>query len=208
LLSVLANPINFIILLAWVVFLLFWGISAIITKPTKGNRNWAAVILMVVAAVSLYLLLRHASIPKNINSLLWQRKLPLSIVAVAFVLVGLFILIWARSVLGVNWNANVETKEWQALVQKGPYAKVRHPMYTGLVTMVLGSAIAYGRMLGVIIFVVFIAGFCLKALQEESILIKRYAALIKNTKPRQKHSYRTLSSPIDGDPIGERTTSR
>jgi protein-S-isoprenylcysteine O-methyltransferase Ste14 len=186
LLSVLANPINFIILLAWVAFLLFWGISAITTKPTKGNRNWAAVILMVIATVGLYLLLRHASIPKNINNLLWERKLPLSIVAVAIVLVGLFILIWARSALGVNWNANAETKEWQALVQKGPYAKVRHPMYTGLVTMVLGSAIEYGRMLGVVILVVFIAGFCLKALQEESILTKRYGNAYQEYKAKTK----------------------
>ena len=185
-LSVLANPINIIILLAWVVFLLYWGISAIITKPTKGNRNWAAVILMVIAAVGLYLLLRHVSIPKNINNPLWQRKLPLSIVAVALVLMGLFILIWARSSLGTNWNANFETKEWQVLVQKGPYAKVRHPMYSGLVTMVLGSAIAYGRMLGVVILAVFIAGFCIKALQEESILIKRYGSAYEEYKSKTK----------------------
>jgi protein-S-isoprenylcysteine O-methyltransferase Ste14 len=141
---------------------------------------------MVIAAVGLFLLLRHTSIPKNINNLLWQRKLPLSILAVALVLIGLFILIWARSTLGVNWNANVETKEWQALVQKGPYAKVRHPMYTGLVTMVLGSALSYGRMLGVVILVIFIVGFWLKALQEESILTKRYGDAYKEYKAKTK----------------------
>ena len=184
--SILANPINLIILLSWVAFLLYWGISAIINKPTNGKRNWAAVILMVIAAVGLFLLLRHTPIPKNINNLLWQRKLPLSILAVALVLIGLFILIWARSTLGANWNANVETKEWQALVQKGPYAKVRHPMYTGLVTMVLGSALSYGRMLGVVILVIFIVGFCLKALQEESILTKRYGNAYKEYRAKTK----------------------
>jgi protein-S-isoprenylcysteine O-methyltransferase Ste14 len=184
--SILANPINYIILLLWVAFLLFWGISAIITKPANGKRNWAAVILMVIAAVGLFLLLRHTSIPKNINNLLWQRKLPLSILAIALVLIGLFILIWARSTLGANWNANVETKEWQALVQKGPYAKVRHPMYTGLVTMVFGSALSYGRLLGIVILAIFIVGFCLKAFQEESILTKRYGNAYKEYKAKTK----------------------
>jgi protein-S-isoprenylcysteine O-methyltransferase Ste14 len=184
--SILANPINLIILLSWVVFLFYWGITAIITKPTSGKRNWGAIILMVIAAVGLFLLLRHTSIPKNINNPLWQRKLPLSILAVALVLIGLFILIWARSTLGENWNANVETKEWQALVQKGPYAKVRHPMYTGLMTMVLGSALSYGRLLGVVILVIFIVGFYLKALQEESILTKRYGSAYKEYKAKTK----------------------
>ncbi len=173
-------------MLAWVAFLLYWGISAIGTQPTKGNRNWAAVILMVIAAVGLFLLLRFALIPKDINYLLWQRRLSLSIIALAIVLIGLFVLIWSRRILGSNWNANVETKEWQALVQKGPYAKVRHPMYSGFLTMVLGSALAYGRLLGVAICVAFIVGFYLKALQEEAILTKRYGSAYQEYKAKTK----------------------
>jgi protein-S-isoprenylcysteine O-methyltransferase Ste14 len=99
---------------------------------------------------------------------------------------GLFVLIWARSSIGTNWNANFETKEWQVLVQKGPYSKVRHPMYSGLVTMVLGSAIAYGRILGVAILAVFIAGFCIKALREEYILTKRYGSVYEEYKSKTK----------------------
>jgi protein-S-isoprenylcysteine O-methyltransferase Ste14 len=173
-------------MLAWAAFLLYWGISAIGTKPTKGNRNWTAVILMAFTAAGLFLLLRFELIPKDMNYLLWQRRLPLSILALAIVLMGLFVLIWARRTLGSNWNANVETKEWQALVQKGPYAKVRHPMYTGFLLMVLGSALAYGRLLGAAISVAFIAGFCLKALQEESTLTKRYGNSYQEYKAKTK----------------------
>ena len=127
-----------------------------------------------------------ALIPKNINHLLWQRGLLLSSLALAIVLTGLFILIWARRTLGLNWNANVDTKEWQALVQKGPYAKIRHPMYSGFLIMVLGSALAYGRLLSVAISVAFIAGFCLKALQEESILTKRHGSAYQEYKAKTK----------------------
>jgi len=95
-------------------------------------------------------------------------------------------LIWARRTIGSNWNANVDTKEWQALVQKGPYAKVRHPMYSGFLIMILGSALAYGRLLGVAISIAFIAGFCLKALQEESILTNRYGSEYQKYKAKTK----------------------
>jgi protein-S-isoprenylcysteine O-methyltransferase Ste14 len=43
-------------------------------------------------------------------------------------------------------------------------------MYTGFMAMVLGSAIAYGHLLGVWILAAFIVGFCVKAMREESIL--------------------------------------
>ena len=184
--SILANPIDSFIVLAWAAFLLYWGISAIRIQPTKGNRNWAALILMAFAAVGLFQLLRLELIPKDMNYRLWQRRLLLSIIALVIVLIGLFVLIWARRILGSNWNANVETKGWQALVQKGPYSKVRHPMYSGFLTMVLGSALAYGRLLGVAISIAFIAGFCFKALLEESILTKRYGSAYQEYKAKTK----------------------
>jgi protein-S-isoprenylcysteine O-methyltransferase Ste14 len=59
-------------------------------------------------------------------------------------------------------------------------------MYTGLVTMVLGSALSYGRILGFVILAIFIVGFCLKALQEESILTKRYGSAYKEYKTKTK----------------------
>ena len=83
--SIFANPINSIIALAWVAFVLYWGISAIGTKPANGNKNWIAAILMAISAVGLFLLLRFALIPKNINYLLWQRGLLLSSLALTIV---------------------------------------------------------------------------------------------------------------------------
>lgn len=52
----------------------------------------------------------------------------------------------------------------------GPYRHIRHPMYTGFLMMVLGSAIAYGHLLGVLILAVFMVGFCVKAMREEFML--------------------------------------
>jgi len=141
---------------------------------------------MSIAAVGLFLLLQSAFIQRNSNDRLWQRSLPLSIIALAIVLTGLFVLIWARRTLGSNWNPKVETKEWQALVQTGPYARVRHPIYTGFLTMVLGSALAYGRILGVAVLFAFVAGFCFKALREESVLTKVYGSAYQEYQAKTK----------------------
>ncbi len=57
---------------------------------------------------------------------------------------GLAFAIWARAALGANWSLTVTLKHGHELVRTGPYGIVRHPIYTGLLVMFLGTAIAYG----------------------------------------------------------------
>jgi protein-S-isoprenylcysteine O-methyltransferase Ste14 len=167
---ILNNAIEATIAFAWVTFLLYWGVSAIRTKSTTKSRNLAVTIVMVFALVGLFLLLRYVVTIGDFNLELWHRTLPLAILSVSIVLLGLYVLIWALRTLGSNWNPTAHGTEDQELVQVGPYRHIRHPMYTGLLAMVLGSAIAYGHLLGVLILAVFIAGLCVKAKQEELIL--------------------------------------
>jgi protein-S-isoprenylcysteine O-methyltransferase Ste14 len=164
--SILTNPIDAIIGLAWVTFLLYWGVSAV----RKRSSNWLVTTLMAFALVGLFLLLRYASTLRSGNIVLWHRTLPFAVLSVGIVLVGLFVLIWARRALGSSWSATPGNGENQQIVQSGPYKRIRHPMYTGFLTMVLGSAMAYGHLFGVLILAVFILGFCAKAMLEESIL--------------------------------------
>jgi protein-S-isoprenylcysteine O-methyltransferase Ste14 len=166
----IGDPIAVIVALAWVTFLLYWGVSAIRTRSTTKNKNVAAIVLMAFALIGLFLLLRYVVTIGDFNLELWHRTLSLAILSVGIVLLGLFVLIWARRTLGSNWNATAHGTENQGLVQIGPYKHIRHPMYTGFLTMVLGSAIAYGHLLGVLILAMFIAGFCVKAMREEFML--------------------------------------
>ena len=57
---------------------------------------------------------------------------------------GVAFSIWARFTLGRNWSAAVTLKQDHTLVCKGPYAIVRHPIYSGLLLAALGTAIAFG----------------------------------------------------------------
>jgi protein-S-isoprenylcysteine O-methyltransferase Ste14 len=173
------DPIEATITFAWVTFLLYWGVSAIRTKSTTKNRNLVVVVLMAFALVGLFLLLRYVVTIGDFNLELWHRTLPFAILSVGIVLLGLFVLIWARRALGSSWNAIAESTENQHIVQAGPYRHIRHPMYTGFLAMVLGSAMAYGHLLGVLILAVFIAGFWVKANQEELILKRTIGPIYK-----------------------------
>ena len=58
---------------------------------------------------------------------------------------GVAFAIWARFTLGRNWSGTVTIKEDHELIQHGPYRIVRHPIYTGILLAMLGTAIGYGR---------------------------------------------------------------
>jgi protein-S-isoprenylcysteine O-methyltransferase Ste14 len=63
---------------------------------------------------------------------------------------GLLFSVWARRHLGDNWSQAVTVKKGHELITSGPYALVRHPIYTGLLLAFLGSAVARGEWRGLV----------------------------------------------------------
>ncbi|HEY6325210.1 MAG TPA: isoprenylcysteine carboxylmethyltransferase family protein [Candidatus Cybelea sp.] len=66
----------------------------------------------------------------------------LGIAGVILCALGVAIAIWARVYLGRNWGPPMSRKEAPELVTSGPYAYVRHPIYTGILLAMIGSALA------------------------------------------------------------------
>ena len=169
-----------VIAFAWVGFVLYWIISA------PGKRNVMLGVTLFVAVACLVTLLGSGAVPDDKNPVLWKDSLPIALCADAVVLVGLAILIWARRTLGSNWSANVRKSGETELVQRGPYARVRHPIYAGFLVMALGTAAAYGHLIGVCILVLCFAGLCLKARKEESILNEKFPRAFAEYKARTR----------------------
>ena len=184
--TVLTKPTNLFLALAWTAYLLFWVISAARSKRTERVRNCALTFLMVAAVVTLFLLLRPEMVPDGINSVLWRSTLPVGICADVVVLIGLLVLIWARRTLGANWSANTGFARDHELVKGGPYEYVRHPIYSGFLTMVVGTTIAYGHLFGTIILAVCTVGLYLKALREEAVLTEKFSDAYLKYKARTK----------------------
>jgi len=87
---------------------------------------------------------------------------------------GCAITIWARACLGQYWSGRVTLKEDHRLIQSGPYAWIRHPLYTGILTAMVGTALVGGEWRCLLGFAVAVAGFSFKARREEALLTTEF----------------------------------
>ena len=129
----------------WSAWLIYWGISARGAKRNEGVESRAS-------------RLSH-SLPPLIGALVMAVTQPragffaprlwpfgTATYASSFVMValGLAFTVWARVHLGTNWSAHVARKLDPELVRSGPYAWVRHPIYSGLLLAFLGLVVGRG----------------------------------------------------------------
>lgn len=68
--------------------------------------------------------------------------------------------------------ATVEVAPDQRVISTGPYAIVRHPMYSGALVMLVGTPLALGSWWGLLMFVLMIFAITWRALDEERFLRK------------------------------------
>jgi protein-S-isoprenylcysteine O-methyltransferase Ste14 len=88
----------------------------------------------------------------------------------ASMLIGLSLTWWARIYLGRIWSGVVTRKEDHKLIDTGPYAFIRHPIYTGLVIALFATAAVEATVPALLGSVVMTFGFWLKARAEEQFL--------------------------------------
>ena len=161
----------------WGAWLLYWWFSSRDVKATRRRESAASRLMhlgpMVVAATILFA-------PALGVPLLDARFLPHTPwafrVGTAVTVGGLAFTIWARRHLGRNWSAIVTLKQGHELVTSGPYALVRHPIYTGLLLGLLGSAIARGRWSGLLAAALFFLAALRKYRLEERWMREHFGA--------------------------------
>jgi len=157
----------------WAIFLLFWIVSAFFVKPTFERATSSTAILVRIAlSIGIFLLLRRRGSALHLSAL---PPTPLrSAVADVLCVLGLLLALWARVTLGGNWSASVTFKKGHELIRTGPYALVRHPIYTAVLLMIIGTVIFIGRIEGIILVAVAIAGFWIKLRAEERLMTTHF----------------------------------
>ncbi len=152
----------------WIFFFLYWQIKAANTKTTQRLEPAASRILRVFIFLIAIVLLSTTRIPLPWLYLqLWPVGFWPFWLGAAVTIAGLLFAVWARAHLGRNWSRSVTIKQGHELITTGPYAVVRHPIYTGVLTGLLGTAIALSQVRGFIAFVLFFLAFWTKLRMEE-----------------------------------------
>jgi protein-S-isoprenylcysteine O-methyltransferase Ste14 len=131
------DVVAIIILVAWIVFWIYWLASAANVKT--GRTRWGQFAGFRVAALLIVLLLVRAKVLKGhaVTTDDWLEGIGLAIFVA-----GLALAVWARLYLGRNWGMPMTQKDEPELVTTGPYRKVRHPIYSGIILAMVGTAVA------------------------------------------------------------------
>ncbi len=168
------KPANLIVLGCWFVFIVYWIVSSLKTKRIAERQSPAANLAHRLPVALSYWLMAYQRFPDPLNRPLLPRTELTMALGAAVCVAGLYITLWARRTLAGNWSSDVTFKENHELIRQGPYRFVRHPIYTGLLVMALGTAIEATRLhcwIGVLIMGL---GFWIKLSQEERLLLRHF----------------------------------
>ena len=87
---------------------------------------------------------RRSRIPGRYH--LWSSTALTLTAGIFLIAIGLGIAVWARRYLGKYWSGRISLKVEHRLIQSGPYGRVRHPIYSGLLLALLGTVITIGTL--------------------------------------------------------------
>jgi protein-S-isoprenylcysteine O-methyltransferase Ste14 len=171
----------------WTAWALYWWLSARDVKDTARREPFASRLLhlgpMLLAAA---LLASPGYGVPGLSAPIVPWTPALFWLGLAVTCGGLAFAVWARRTIGRNWSAIVTIKEDHELVTTGPYALVRHPIYTGLLLGFLGWATAVDRWRGPLAVVIVYLALWRKYRLEERWMRERFGAAYDAYRTRVK----------------------
>ena len=176
------HPVELVITVGWIVFWAYWlaasaSVKEVQAGSTRIRGGAAAIVVVLFVLVRLSTTQWHA----GINSP-WLKGIGLAV----FVL-GLALAVWARIYLGRNWGTPMSRKVDPELVTTGPYRKVRHPIYSGIILAMIGTMIAVS-LYWLVAVVLLGAYFVYSAIAEERFMADRFP----DSYPEYKRSTKML----------------
>jgi protein-S-isoprenylcysteine O-methyltransferase Ste14 len=172
---------------AWVLLCVVWIPGYFMMKRTLRTpviRTQMVTTALIVLSFYLLFTPKHSGIHGS-------GATPISVALAIFgdilCITSILFAIWARLTLGRNWSGVVATvKDDHELVQSGPYAFVRHPIYTGFLFAMVGTALATGTIASYLAPMVGLVGFLLRIRIEEALMTAQFPNAYPEYKLRTK----------------------
>jgi protein-S-isoprenylcysteine O-methyltransferase Ste14 len=169
------QPVAIIVCILWVAFFMYWWIPVLWTRTrvrkVASRGSFLSLTVLPVVAVVIPLCLFA---PWLYGSRLLPDTLPVVLAGLLVNVLGIGFAIWARWHLGTNWSARPAIKENHTITRTGPYVFVRHPIYTGILIGILGTAIATGSFVAFISIFLVLGVFLAKIRIEETFLLEEF----------------------------------
>jgi protein-S-isoprenylcysteine O-methyltransferase Ste14 len=176
------RAVELIFVVGWAAFWIYWLVAALSMK--RGNATWSRQLRIRVVIVLLVIVLVRLGVFRHggVHSDPWRAAIGLFLFAL-----GLGFAIWARLHIGRNWGSPMSQKDEPELVTSGPYRLVRHPIYSGILLAMAGTAVALSW---VWLIAVVLAGmyFIYSATVEERYLTEQFP----DTYPAYRRSTKML----------------
>jgi protein-S-isoprenylcysteine O-methyltransferase Ste14 len=159
----------------WLLWVAYWIITWSRTKSderreSEMSRRFHSGLIVAGAVVMTF----PDILPPALNRRLITEHEWVYWLCAALVAAGLGFACWARAVLGANWSAAVVVKQGHELIRSGPYRYVRHPIYTGLLAALFGTALETGAWRGLIGFALIVVAIVYKYRTEEAFLSGKF----------------------------------
>lgn len=164
---------------SWWLFLIFWAVMArrakrSVRKEKRSERlayNVPTGLGMILIATSTPLVWGHENF---LTTAVLPRGTLFAVASAVSSLAGVSLAIWSRVTLGRDWSVNVTLKEGHELVTSGPYARIRHPIYTAVILLAIGLFLLFETLGGTIGVALLVLGCWIKLRQEEGLMIGQF----------------------------------
>ena len=168
-------PAHILVPAMWLCWIAYWAYAARTVKETEriedARSRMSHRLPLIAGAVIM-------AIPNIFGSRLEAALVPRNAfwlgLAIALVALGLGFSVAARVWLGRNWSSMVTVKQGHELIRSGPYALVRHPIYSGLLLALAGSALMLGNWRALIGFALIVGALLRKLSIEERFMAQQF----------------------------------